>query len=246
MNKIFVANFKMNKTNSEVLDYINTFNTLLPKNINNEICLCLPFTSLVLGKFLDNRIKIGAQNMHEQDCGSFTGEVSADMLIELGVKYVIIGHSERRKYYNETNERINKKIKNALRHGLKIILCIGETKSQKKQHRTNEILKSQLEEALYDIYENELANIIIAYEPVWAIGTGDVAKIEDIEKSIFNIKNILSKHYSLKAANEQKIIYGGSLTSLTSKNILKSENVSGALIGGASLNPNEFIKIICN
>ena len=244
MKKIYIANFKMNKTNSEVLSYIQDLNNLLPNTLDCEICLCLPFTSLCNGKFLDKRILLGAQNMHEEDFGSFTGEISAPMLRELNVKYVLIGHSERRKNFNETNEKINKKIKTALRHGLKVILCVGETKVQRNSNRTNEILKEQIETALNGIFENELKSIIIAYEPVWAIGTGKVASEKEISQAINFIKNIISAHYSNSASKSQKILYGGSLTSQTVKNILKIEQINGALVGGASLDVDEFIKII--
>lgn len=244
MNKIFIANFKMNKTNDEVLEYINEFNKLIPKNLSDEICICLPFTALCNGKFLDERVVLGAQNMHEQEFGAFTGEISADMLKNLNVGLVILGHSERRKYFNESNEKINKKIKTALRHGLKVVLCVGETKFQRNSKKTNQVLKSQIEEALVGIYENELSSVIIAYEPVWAIGTGEVAKNGDISTAVKVIRGVIANLYSENASKNQKIIYGGSLTSETSKNILKNDDICGALIGGASLNPNEFIKII--
>lgn len=244
MKKIFVANFKMNKTNPEVLDYIQELNNHLLESLSSDVCLCLPYTSLCLGKFLDERIAVGAQNMHEEDFGPFTGEISADMLCCLGVKYVIIGHSERRKYFNETNEKINKKIKTALRHGLKVVLCVGETKVQRNSKRTTEILSQQIESALSGIFENELKGIIIAYEPVWAIGTGKVASSEDIEEAVKTIRKLISSHYSKQAAQDQKILYGGSLTSGTAKSILKIDGICGALVGGASLDPNEFIKII--
>lgn len=246
MKKIVIANFKMNKSNFETLEYISAFNKLLPEKLSCDVGICLPYTSLYLGENFDERIMLGAQNVHEEEQGNFTGEISVNMLNDFNVKFVLLGHSERRKLYGETNSRINKKIKTALRHGMKVVLCIGETRAQRNAKMTQSVLTKQIEEALLGIYENELKSIIIAYEPVWAVGTGIVAPITDISNASKLIRKIISLHYSSVAAENQQIIYGGSLTSQTSKQIFKNKEICGALVGAASLNPKEFANIVNN
>lgn len=246
MKELLIANLKMNKTYSETKEYIS----ILEKEIKDlkddpKVVLCLPYTSLNLAKqYNGNKFEFGAQNMHEEESGQFTGEISAKMLAELNVKFVLIGHSERRKYFNETNEKINKKIKTALRYGFQIILCVGETRSQRNTGKTFITLDKQINEALSGIYENELKNIIIAYEPVWAIGTGKVADSTDITKTSQEVRKIIAHNYSDIASNKIQIIYGGSLTSQNSSKIFKNQHIVGALVGGASLDPFEFTKMI--
>ncbi len=245
MKELLIANLKMNKTVKETIEYIKKLENGLKDLKDIKVVICLPFTSLYLAKqYSGEMFEFGAQNMHEEENGQFTGEISANMISELNVSYVLIGHSERRKYFNETNERINKKIKTALRYGFQIVLCVGETRAQKNVGKTYVSLEKQITEALNGIYENELKNIIIAYEPVWAIGTGKVADESDITKAGLEIRKILSEHYSEKASEKIRIIYGGSLTSLNSNKILKNKQIIGALIGGASLDADEFINII--
>ena len=188
----------------------------------------------------------GEWYLPEEEEGCFTGEISAKMLKDENVELVLVGHSERRKHFHETNEMINKKIKNCLKFGMKVVLCVGETKNQRNIKKTKQVLTTQIEEALCGIYENELKNIIIAYEPIWAIGTGNVATVSDIYGATKIIREIIVAHYSKKAGESQKIIYGGSINSGNSKAILKNENICGLLVGGASLNPNEFAKIVNN
>lgn len=205
----------------------------------------MPFTSLYLAsEYFGNKFEFGAQNMHEEEKGQYTGEISAKMLSEFNVKYVLIGHSERRKYFNENNERINKKIKTALRYGFQIILCVGETRAQRNTSKVYITLEKQITEALNGIYENELKNIIIAYEPVWAIGTGKIADNKDITKVAQEIKKIISRGYSQSAGKSLRVIYGGSLTNQNSNAIFKNNELVGALIGGASTDPNDFSKMI--
>lgn len=244
MKDLIISNFKMFKTNFETLEYISALNKLLPKQLPCKIGVCLPYTSLYLGENFDERIVLGAQNMNEDEFGNYTGEISVNMLKDFNVKFVLLGHSERRKLYGETNSRINKKIKTALRHGMKVVLCVGETRAQRNAKMTQSVLTKQIEEALVGIYENELSSIIVAYEPVWAVGTGIVAPITDIANASKLIRKIIAAHYSTPAAENQQIIYGGSLTSQTSKQIFKNKEICGALIGAASLDPKEFIKII--
>jgi triosephosphate isomerase len=237
----------MNKTDSETKEYIETLeNDLLSNNkIDVKLVLCLPFTSVYLTKnYKGKLLEFGVQNIHEEESGQYTGEISAKMLSNFNIKYILIGHSERRKYFNENNERINKKIKTALRYGFQIVLCVGETRIQRNTGKTFLTLEKQLKEALMGIYENELKSIIIAYEPVWAIGTGKVAENNDISRAVIEIRKIISELYSESSSKEIKVIYGGSLTSQNSSKILKNKNIVGALVGGASLDPKEFSKII--
>lgn len=248
MKKILISNFKMNKSDSEIKEYIKILDKKL-QNFDSEkkIVLCLPYTSLYLSKkYRNNNFDFGAQNMHEEENGQYTGEISAKMLLEFNIKYVLIGHSERKKYFNETNEKINKKIKTALRYGFQIILCIGETRIQRNTGKTYITLEKQINEALSGIYENELKSIIIAYEPVWAIGTGKAAEDKDITRAVQKIRKIIANNYSVSVANDIRIIYGGSLTNQNSKTIFKNKQLVGALIGGASLDPSEFSKMILN
>lgn len=244
MKKIVVANFKMNKTSFETLEYISSFNKLLPKNLDCQVAICLPYTSLFLGENFNKQIIIGAQNLSEHEQGSNTGEISASMLEDLNVKLVIVGHSDRRKHASETNEKINKKIKIALKHGFKVVLCVGETKAQRFAKRTKEVLKKQVESALCGIYENELGSIIVAYEPVWAVGTGTIAAISEISNAAKIIRETISSIFSSKAASNLQIVYGGSITSQSCKQIFKNKEISGALVGASSLDPKEFVKII--
>lgn len=246
MKKILIANFKMNKTDIETKEYIlNLDEKLKGFKHQTKIVLCLPYTSLYLARqYEGDKFVFGAQNMHEEESGQFTGEISAKMLSEMNIKTVLIGHSERRKYFNETNEKINKKIKTALRYGFEIILCVGETRSQRNTGKIYVTLEKQIKEALSGIYENELKSIIIAYEPVWAIGTGNVADNNDVTKAVKEIKKIISHNYSDTAGRQAQIIYGGSLTSQNSTKIFKNEEIAGALVGGSSLDYKEFAKII--
>lgn len=243
MKKIFIANFKMNKTSQEIKEYIKSFNDIINKPLG-EVYICLPHTALHLSSLFEGKAMLGAQNVNEEESGNFTGEISAKMLKEENVDLVLVGHSERRKNFHETNEMINKKIKNCLKFGMKVVLCVGETKTQRNIKKTKQVLTSQIEEALCGIYENELKNIIIAYEPVWAIGTGNVATVSDIYGATKIIREIISSHYSKKAGENQKIVYGGSINSTNSKQILKIDDICGLLVGRASLCPKEFAKIV--
>lgn len=233
----------MNKTVSETKKYLDVIKENYKDSTDRRIVVCLPFTSMsLIKKYTFKNLFFGAQNMHEEEKGAYTGEISAKMLKELGTKFVILGHSERRKYFNENNDKINKKIKTALRYGFEVVLCIGETRVQKNTGKTSAVLQKQIGEALSGIYENELKNIIIAYEPVWAVGTGLVAGNVDVNKAVKIIKETVSKLYS--SNTDISVIYGGSLTSQNLAKMLKNKNVCGFLIGGASLEPYEFLKMI--
>lgn len=244
MKQIIVANFKMNKTSFETMEYISVFNKLLPKNSDCEIVVCLPYTSLYLAENFNKKILLGAQNLCDEENGSNTGEISANMLEDLNVRYVLVGHSDRRRRFSETNEKINKKIKVALKRGLKVVLCVGETKAHRFAKRTKEVLTKQIVTALNGIYENELNGIIIAYEPVWAVGTGTIAERKQILDASNIIRGIIASHYCQEAGQKQRIIYGGSITSQTCKEVFKNESINGVLVGTASLDPKEFAKIV--
>ena len=244
-NKYAMANFKMNKTDAEVEEYLKV---LVPavEGKETKIILGVPFTSLktAVEKTKKSNIMIAAQNMNENEKGAYTGEVSADMIANLGVDAVIIGHSERRSIYNETDEVVNKKILRALKSGLVCVFCIGETMYERKNQLTEQVLQRQITEGLKSIYANELKNIIIAYEPVWAIGTGVTAMDVEIIETLKVVRNVLASMYDEEIAKEVMVTYGGSVNENNCKEIAKLEGVDGALVGGASLVPEKFLKIV--
>jgi len=244
-NKYAMANFKMNKTDAEVEEYLKV---LVPavEGKETKIILGVPFTSLktAVEKTKKSNIMIAAQNMNENEKGAYTGEVSADMIANLGVDAVIVGHSERRSIYNETDEVVNKKILRALKSGLVCVFCIGETMYERKNQLTEQVLQRQITEGLKSIYANELKNIIIAYEPVWAIGTGVTAMDVEIIETLKVVRNVLASMYDEEIAKEVMVTYGGSVNENNCKEIAKLEGVDGALVGGASLVPEKFLKIV--
>lgn len=244
-NKYVMANFKMNKTDGEVADYIKMLSSLVTET-DTKIVLGVPFTSLKTAVEMakGTNFLISAQNMNENEKGAYTGEISADMLSSLGVNAVILGHSERRSIYGESDETINKKVLKALKSGLVCIFCIGETIYERKNQMTEKVLQKQITEGLKSIYANELKNIVLAYEPVWAIGTGVIPTDVEIIETINTIRNILATMHDKEIAKEVVITYGGSVNDVNCKEISKLEGVDGALVGGASLIPEKFAKII--
>ena len=244
--KLIAANWKMNKNIEESVSFIKEFKILVEKN-NKDIAIVPPFTALIeLKKNLNGtKIKLGAQNMHFEEKGAFTGEVSASILKDAGCEYVILGHSERRIYFDETDEMISKKIKMALKNKLKVILCIGENLEQRENNETKAIIKFQLENCLRNISNNEMKDIVIAYEPVWAIGTGKTATPEQAEEVHLFIRELLKKLYDGNISENIRIIYGGSVNEKNAKELLAMKNIDGALVGGASLDPKSFAEI-CN
>jgi triosephosphate isomerase len=242
MKNLIVANWKCNPINlREAKKLFNQINKKA-KAKNTEVVICPPFVYLGL---LEGK-NLGAQNVCFEEKGAFTGEVSALMLKDVGVSYVIVGHSERRKYFNETNLQINGKIKNSLEVGLKPILCIGETKQEFEMHLKPEVLETQITEALRDITKEQVKKIVIAYEPVWAISTSgsESCSIDEAMTSIVFIRKIISEKYNREIADNMQIIYGGSVTSFNSSEYIKNTKANGLLVGGASLNAEEFIKIV--
>ena len=229
-------------------DTIKFIEGLIPlvKDTQNEVILCVPFTDLFYAwhSLEGSNIHLGAQNMHWEVSGAYTGEVSAEMLKSVGVEYVIIGHSERRAYFAETDETVNKKIKSALKNDLKPIVCVGESLEQRENGETKEIITSQVEKALTDIKKEDINNIIIAYEPIWAIGTGKTATSEDANNSIKAIREKIRELYDEETAENIIIQYGGSVKASNSKELFDTSDIDGALVGGASLKVEEFANII--
>ena len=244
MKKIIISNFKMNTTPSEMKNYAMTLATKT-KGSKNKIIICPPFTHFAVANqfFEGSKISLGAQNVSEAESGTYTGEISASMLKDSKVEYVIVGHSERRSRFKETDKLINKKIKTALANGLKVILCIGENLTTREAKEAGNFVRKQLDDALKGIYENELESLIIAYEPIWAIGTGKTAKISDIQKMVELLRKEISYLYTEKAGEKINIIYGGSIDINNYKKIISLPCLNGALIGGASLNVDNFTVI---
>ena len=248
MKKFLIAgNWKMNKTPSESVKFIEELGSgLVPKNLKDiEVLVCPPFTSLdrIRESIQPYEIRLGAQNCYYGESGAYTGEVSIPMLKDTGCEYIIIGHSERRQIFNESNEFVNKKVIAVLESGLKPIMCIGETLDERNQDKTFDILKEQLDQGLKDIDINKLDNLVIAYEPVWAIGTGISAEPPQIEEAHKWIRDYLGKQFG-SATDSTMILYGGSMKPKNAESILALEGVNGGLIGGASIDPEAFLSII--
>ncbi|MCL1900898.1 MAG: triose-phosphate isomerase [Firmicutes bacterium] len=246
MRKAIIAgNWKMNKTSKEAKEFIEELKPkILPHDC--EVVICAPFTicSALKKAARGTDIKIGAQNVHFAKSGAYTGEISVDMLKEIKVEYVIIGHSERRQYFNETDETVNLRAKAAVAGGLKAIVCIGETLIEREEGKTNEVLLRQITYGLKDLTNAEFKKIVIAYEPVWAIGTGKTATAADADETIAYIRKVIGKQFSKPVANNLRIQYGGSMNIKNVKELMSMENIDGGLIGGASLVAEDFAKLI--
>ena len=242
---IIAGNWKMNKTNMEAKEFIGKLKPLI-KPHDCEVVICAPFTiCATLKKAVKGTgIKIGAQNVHFAKNGAYTGEISVDMLKELNVEYVIIGHSERRQYFNETDETVNLRTKAALSGGLKVIVCIGETLSERESGKTSDVLLKQITGGLKDLTKDDFKKLVIAYEPVWAIGTGKTATAADADETIAYIRKVIGKQFSKPVANNLRIQYGGSMNVKNVKELMSMENIDGGLIGGASLVAEDFAKLI--
>lgn len=242
---IIAGNWKMNKTPSETTALINEMKPLVA-GADCKVVLCVPFVDLDAAlKAADGcNIEIGAENCHFEKSGAFTGEVSAVMLKEMGVQYVIIGHSERRQYFAETDVTVNKRLKAALAEGLKVILCVGETLEQREQNITAELVAMQTKIALGGVSAEDAANVIIAYEPVWAIGTGKTATSDQAEEVCAIIRNVVADIYNADVAEAMTIQYGGSMNAKNCDELLAKTDVDGGLIGGASLKAEDFSVIV--
>ncbi len=246
-NIVIAGNWKMNNDlkESEKL-IVELKNLLLNEKPNCDVIVCPPFTSLSEASKLlkGSAIKLGAQNMHFEDNGAFTGEVSASMLKSVGCEYVIIGHSERRHIFGETDEVINNKIKKALAAGLKPIFCVGELLEERENGTTNDVVKRQILKGLEGVSSDDMKNIIVAYEPVWAIGTGKTASPAQAQEVHEFIRDLIEIGFSLEVANDLVIQYGGSVKPDNAKELISQKDIDGALVGGACLKADSFIGII--
>ena len=243
---IIAGNWKMYKTAPESIVLANAIKRDLFNIDNVEIVLCPPFTSLTDVKDVtgDTNISLGAQNMFWEEEGAFTGEVSPKTLKCLGCKYVIIGHSERRAYFGETNETVNKKLKSALKHGLFPIMCVGEKLEEREAGSAFDVVRDHVENGLSDVGENEILNVVLAYEPVWAIGTGKNATPEEAEEVHKFIRELLSKKYGKDTSESLRIQYGGSVKPANIESLIRQKDIDGALVGGASLKAESFVEIV--
>lgn len=245
--KIIAGNWKMNNDLQQSIFLIEELKTKLQnKSLNSDVIICPPFTSLSVAKKLieGSVIKLGAQNMFYEDSGAYTGEISASMLKSVGCEYVILGHSERRTIFGEKDEMINKKIRKALSQKLKPIFCVGETLEEREKDITEKVIKKQIEKGLIDVTPDEILDVIIAYEPVWAIGTGRTATPQQAQEVHHFIRKLLANMYSKDFANLITIQYGGSVKPENAKELLSQKDIDGALVGGACLKADSFIGII--
>ena len=247
VRKVVIAgNWKMNMTPSAAVEAVKETAKLTDGKTGCEVVLCVPFVDIApaADAAKGTNVKIGAQNVHFEKKGAFTGEISADMLLEAGAEYVIVGHSERRQYFGETDETVNKRARAALAAGLKVILCLGEVLEQRQAGITDEIVSMQTKLDLSDITAEEMKNVIIAYEPVWAIGTGLTATPEQADEVCGVIRKVIAGLYGGDVAESTVIQYGGSMNDGNADDLLAKENVDGGLIGGASLVPEKFARIV--
>jgi triosephosphate isomerase (TIM) len=243
---LIAGNWKMNKTPQEAVQLVKELKSLI-QNTAAEVVVCPTSVALsdVLKAVEGSNIKVGAQNMHHQDNGAYTGEISPVFLKAMNIEYVILGHSERRQYFGETNEEINKKLVAAFKHNLKSILCVGETLEQREQGITFDVIKEQVQKCLTGMQQFNLEELVVAYEPVWAIGTGRTATKEDANEVIAFIRQQLKEVLNEKLSLNIRILYGGSVKSSNIRELMDMPEIDGALVGGASLDAEEFAKIAC-
>jgi triosephosphate isomerase len=247
MNRIpmIAGNWKMFKTKDDALAFIYAVNVKVPEKEKVESVICAPAIFLRdLVKREGEDLRIGAQNMHELDEGAYTGEISAGMLKSYGVEYVVIGHSERREYYNETDESVNKKLIQAVRHEITPIVCVGESLEIRENGTTNAFVKDQVVKAYQNVTEKEALETVIAYEPIWAIGTGKTATPEQANETIKAIRDVLVELYGTTIAEQIRILYGGSVKPNNVDELLAQSDIDGALVGGASLDPESYLTLV--
>ena len=243
---VIAGNWKMNFTPAQAREFIKNVTPLVAGKDNCDIIFCAPYVTIAAAQEAakGSNIKIGAENVHFAPKGAYTGEVSAEMLKAIGVDTVIIGHSERRQYFGETDETVNLRTKAALAAGMRVILCMGEVKQERLDGITNEVCAMQIKLDLKDITAEQLKNVVIAYEPVWAIGTGLTATPEQAEETCGVIRNVLAEMYGAEVAETVTIQYGGSMNDKNAAELLSKPNVDGGLIGGASLVAEKFTAIV--
>ncbi len=242
--KIIAGNWKMNKTPSQAKELINELIPLV-KDSDADVVICTPAVDLSIATELTKgtNIAVGAENMHWEESGAYTGEIAADMLLDLGVKYVIIGHSERREYFAETDETVNKKVKKALEKGLTPIMCCGETLEQREMGIMKEFVRMQIKADMLGISADDAKKVVIAYEPIWAIGTGKTATADQADEACGIIRDVIAEIYDDATAEVIRIQYGGSMNASNAVELLSKPNIDGGLIGGASLKAPDFSKI---
>jgi triosephosphate isomerase len=243
---LIAANWKMYKTPAQAEEYVKTFLPLVAGHDRDEIVICPSDTSLnaVIPAVAGSNVGVGAQNMHFAEEGAYTGETSALMLTAIGATYIIIGHSERRQYFNETDETVNKKLATALKHKLTPIVCIGEILAEREAGHTDEVLRKQISLALVGVVPEDAENIVVAYEPVWAIGTGKTATPEIAASAHLLIRSEIARRLGRHVADSIRILYGGSVKPDNATVLLNQPEIDGALVGGASLDPQSFSKIV--
>ncbi len=241
---IMAGNWKMNKNRDDALQFIFAVNQELPSSDQVETVICAqPVLLRCLVKRQGENLRIGGQNMHFEESGAFTGEVSPSILESTGVEYVIIGHSERREMFNETDETVNKKIVAALSHNLTPIVCCGETLAQREANKFKSVLTKQIKKAYADISAEDAVKTVIAYEPIWAIGTGVTATSEVADETCGLVRNVIKNLYGIKIAKKVRILYGGSVKPSNVDELMSKENIDGALVGGASLEADSFVAL---
>lgn len=243
---IIAGNWKMNKTLTETKAFAEAFKPLLGRPKWCEVVLCVPAVNLqaAIRMFKDSRVSIGAENCHYESSGAYTGELSPEMLKDVGVKYVIIGHSERRQYYNETDFTVNKKVKAALEAGLRPIVCVGESLEQRELGVTIDLITYQVKCALSGVPAEKMRHVVFAYEPIWAIGTGKTATAAEAQEVCEAIRTVIRKLYGARVARAVTIQYGGSMNPKNAKELLAQPDVDGGLIGGAALKPDQLMDIV--
>jgi len=243
---LIAANWKMHKTPAESIAFVEAFLPLVADDRRSDIVVCPPTISLslVADALVGSNVAAGAKNMHYAEEGAFTGETSAAMLIAVGATYAILGHSERRQYFNETDETVNKKLHTALRHKLLPIVCVGELLSERESGSTGDVLVRQVSGALADIAPEQAAPIAIAYEPIWAIGTGKTATPEMAAQAHLLIRSEVARRLGRESADQMRILYGGSVKPENAASLLNQPEIDGALVGGASLKADSFAQIV--
>jgi len=243
---IIAGNWKMNKTLSEAVSFVEEVKNQVPSSEQVESVVCAP--ALFLDRLVQitkgTDLKIGAQNMHFEQSGAFTGEISPVALADLGVQYVIIGHSERREMFNETDESVNKKVHAAFAHHLVPIMCVGETLEERESNTWKQVVETQVTKGLQGLSEEQVAKVVIAYEPIWAIGTGKTASSEDANEVCEYIRQVVANLYSENVSEAIRIQYGGSVKPSNIKELLEQPHIDGALVGGASLEENSFLQLV--
>ena len=243
---VIAGNWKMNKTRPEAKALLEELKPMVADVKDVEVVACVPFTNLetALAVTAGTNIKIGAENCHFEKSGAFTGEISADMLAEMGVEYVVLGHSERRQYFNETDENVNKKVKVALEAVFRPIVCVGESLTEREQDVWYEVIRKQVKIAVQGVSVDDIKKVVIAYEPIWAIGTGKTATADQAQEVCAAIRKVVGELYGEDAAKALTVQYGGSMNPKNAEELLSKPDVDGGLIGGASLKADQFAVIV--